>query len=121
MQRVSFADSHCPTNLFRNKNPSQIINSSHNPSCFHIYKNSFVYFDNISSICKQGSFYLRIYFFYFFLISNVNFALSSYQSGKFVPHTLLQRTKLNPSFFTSSSLLSNSRILPLPTDTRGEW
>ena len=52
-------------------------------------------------------------------ITNLKYALSSYQRGKFVPQTLSYKTNEIPSFI-SSYLLSNSRILPLPMLTSGE-
>lgn len=50
---------------------------------------------------------------------NTKRALSSYQSGKLVSHTLSRSTKETPSAVMSSQGSSSSRILPRPGDRTG--
>ena len=59
-QRLAFTDSHCSSNFFGNNNPSQIIDSSNNSCCFHIYKNLLALQSPTVSICKTRRFILYL-------------------------------------------------------------
>ena len=57
-RRVSLTNSHSSSYLFRDNNSSEVIYSSHNSSCFHIYKNLLALQICTVSICKTRRFML---------------------------------------------------------------